>query len=262
MLPQLVPVKSNSYVNWPASETSPRTVCRACSCAYAIYATHPVNGSLYGRDRCPVCLTRRPIPKEMAAVFAQWYGLVASYTRRYVRYGLDESTAERVAAESYAEGMLRWAPGHNAQPQTFAGVHMKNKLLNALRIQKRGPAVVPLADFRTNGTGERDNHNPAELVDTRRHLARHTESRELAHACEVDEVERLNSVAIVEALQRIPQRYAEAIRRRFGLCKFKAHTYEEIGAALGLTKQRAAQIVKCALQKLERDTRFAVVDPE
>jgi RNA polymerase primary sigma factor len=53
-----------------------------------------------------------------------------------------------------------------------------------------------------------------------------------------------------EMLQTLPPREARVLRLRFGLRGERAHTLEEVGRKLGVTRERARQIERKALRKL------------
>jgi RNA polymerase sigma factor (sigma-70 family) len=60
-----------------------------------------------------------------------------------------------------------------------------------------------------------------------------------------DMVDRLN-----ELIDRLPDREALIVRLRFGLYDGRAHTLDEVGKKLGLTRERIRQLEKLALAKL------------
>jgi len=60
-----------------------------------------------------------------------------------------------------------------------------------------------------------------------------------------DMVDRLN-----ELIDRLPDREALIVRMRFGLYDGRAHTLDEVGKHLGLTRERIRQLEKLALAKL------------
>lgn len=57
---------------------------------------------------------------------------------------------------------------------------------------------------------------------------------------------------ILQWLKRLSPRQAEVIRRRYGLNGEKEETLEEVGLAIGLTRERVRQLQKEALQQLKR----------
>jgi RNA polymerase primary sigma factor len=60
----------------------------------------------------------------------------------------------------------------------------------------------------------------------------------------------LNPIAVATLLLRLPAREALVIRRSFGLDGEPEQTLEEIGAALGITRQRAQQLRERALERM------------
>jgi len=74
------------------------------------------------------------------------------------------------------------------------------------------------------------------------------DSRSSSH----EELRQLDITTEVQRLMRhIPWREAEILRLRFGLEGRENHTLEEVGDALGITKERVRQIEKRALEMLE-----------
>jgi RNA polymerase nonessential primary-like sigma factor len=53
-----------------------------------------------------------------------------------------------------------------------------------------------------------------------------------------------------EWLEKLDDRHREVIMRRYGLCGYKTGTLEQVGLAVGLTRERVRQIQQEALQKL------------
>jgi RNA polymerase primary sigma factor len=64
--------------------------------------------------------------------------------------------------------------------------------------------------------------------------------------------ENLRSEHLHRAVAALPERQREVIEMRFGLTGPRPHTLDEVGAALGLTRERIRQIEERALKKLER----------
>lgn len=60
---------------------------------------------------------------------------------------------------------------------------------------------------------------------------------------------------LLAAVDALPAREAEAIRRRFGLAGFDAHTQQEVAAALGLSRTRTRQILTDAMRGLRATVR-------
>jgi RNA polymerase sigma factor (sigma-70 family) len=53
-----------------------------------------------------------------------------------------------------------------------------------------------------------------------------------------------------ELMQQLPERELQIIRRRFGFDEGREKTLEEIGAELGLTRERIRQLQNSALKRL------------
>ena len=53
-------------------------------------------------------------------------------------------------------------------------------------------------------------------------------------------------------LEKLPERYARVLKLRFGLEDSRCYTFEQIGAQLGVSKERARQIERQAMDKLQR----------
>ena len=62
------------------------------------------------------------------------------------------------------------------------------------------------------------------------------------HRAMIDELSR--------QIDKLPEREALIVRMRFGLYDGRAHTLDEIGGQLGLTRERIRQLEKLALAKL------------
>ncbi|MFA4015007.1 MAG: hypothetical protein RUDDFDWM_000073 [Candidatus Fervidibacterota bacterium] len=65
--------------------------------------------------------------------------------------------------------------------------------------------------------------------------------------------------AIEEAIKELPDRTQQAIKLRFGLEDNVAHTYDEIGYQLGLSRQRAMQLVQVGLQQLREHPKIKML---
>jgi RNA polymerase primary sigma factor len=73
----------------------------------------------------------------------------------------------------------------------------------------------------------------------------------------VDETElRLLSESLQEVLHELPNRERLVIERRFGLTDGTRYTLEEVGSALGVTRERARQLQEKALRKLKHPKRL------
>lgn len=64
-----------------------------------------------------------------------------------------------------------------------------------------------------------------------------------------------------EAVSELPERTQRAVRLRFGLDDGITHTYDEIGRRLGLSRQRAMQLVQGALIQLRNHPKIKVLQP-
>lgn len=62
--------------------------------------------------------------------------------------------------------------------------------------------------------------------------------------------EKLRSTELAEALQRLNPRMRHVVQRRFGLDGRPAETLEEVGAGLGITRERVRQLESRALREL------------
>jgi RNA polymerase primary sigma factor len=62
--------------------------------------------------------------------------------------------------------------------------------------------------------------------------------------------EKLRSTELAEALQRLNPRMRHVVQRRFGLDGHPAETLEEVGAGLGITRERVRQLESRALREL------------
>jgi len=62
--------------------------------------------------------------------------------------------------------------------------------------------------------------------------------------------EKLRSTELAEALQRLNPRMRHVVQRRFGLDGYPAETLEEVGAGLGITRERVRQLESRALREL------------
>ncbi|MDQ1628670.1 MAG: polymerase primary sigma factor [Actinomycetota bacterium] len=76
------------------------------------------------------------------------------------------------------------------------------------------------------------------LVDT----TESTTESAVEHGAMIDQLNQL--------LDRLPEREATIVRMRFGLYDGRAHTLDEVGRHLGLTRERIRQLEKLALAKL------------
>ncbi|NIA17095.1 MAG: sigma-70 family RNA polymerase sigma factor [Planctomycetes bacterium] len=96
----------------------------------------------------------------------------------------------------------------------------------------------------TGCLGATDSPVPANQVVSEGMLDEHSEmpDDELAGAEEVAKVTKL--------LEKIEPREAEVLSLRFGLSGEESLTLKEIGAKLGLTRERVRQIQRSALKKL------------
>jgi RNA polymerase primary sigma factor len=62
--------------------------------------------------------------------------------------------------------------------------------------------------------------------------------------------EKLRSTELAEALQRLNPRMRHVLQRRFGLDGHPSETLEEVGAGLGITRERVRQLESRALREL------------
>ena len=62
--------------------------------------------------------------------------------------------------------------------------------------------------------------------------------------------EKLRSTELADALQRLNPRMRHVLQRRFGLDGFPSETLEEVGAGLGITRERVRQLESRALREL------------
>jgi RNA polymerase primary sigma factor len=65
--------------------------------------------------------------------------------------------------------------------------------------------------------------------------------------------------AIEEAIRELPDRTQQALKLRFGLEDNVIHTYDEIGYQLGLSRQRAMQLVQVGLQQLREHPKIKML---
>ena len=59
----------------------------------------------------------------------------------------------------------------------------------------------------------------------------------------------------------LPERHREVLARRFGLRGHDAGTLEEVGAAVGLTRERVRQLQMEGLKRLRRSLEAEGLDP-
>jgi RNA polymerase primary sigma factor len=59
---------------------------------------------------------------------------------------------------------------------------------------------------------------------------------------------------LIEALNRLPEREAHILRLRYGLEDGEMHTLEEVGRAIGVTRERVRQLEAQALNRLRRSS--------
>jgi RNA polymerase primary sigma factor len=69
---------------------------------------------------------------------------------------------------------------------------------------------------------------------------------------EVTAAEHLRAKEVGEALDQLDPRLRELLQRRFGLAGHTPHTLDEIGASLGVTRERVRQLETRALRELRR----------
>lgn len=80
---------------------------------------------------------------------------------------------------------------------------------------------------------------------------RKKQAREFAYSVEWSDFVDLAAI-IGDALRQLDMRQAEVIRRRHGLCGYEAHTLQEVGDAIGLSKERVRHLVAKGEQKMKQ----------
>jgi RNA polymerase sigma factor (sigma-70 family) len=81
-------------------------------------------------------------------------------------------------------------------------------------------------------------------------------ARELGEDADRVRIER----ATADLLESLPQREQRILRARFGFADGEPHTLQQVGAEIGISRERVRQIEKRALERLASAARRAGLD--
>lgn len=200
---------------------------------------------------------------------------VVSYAKKYRGLGLSYLDLIHEGNLGLLEAARRFDPTRDVRFLTYAGWWVRRSILTALR-QRADRAMPRFArSIEGNATVDTDRAEPAygEQEDPwlvpaiRTHSLSQPvgdhEDLELADRLENDKIptpeEMLVRTDLIEHLQRLiaqlPDRDAEILEMRYGFGGEPPKTLQEIGDALGLTRQRVQQIERAALAKLRQSDR-------
>jgi RNA polymerase sigma factor (sigma-70 family) len=174
----------------------------------------------------------------------------AYHARHYQRPGLDLEDLVAVASAALLDAVRRFDPAKSTHFAAYARRCIRRDL--AVMVRRQGSSIRLPREARRGEAqnGRRTAEAPTVValpIDHTGHdPALVVESPEAAIVASVD-AERM--VAAVDAL---PEREATVVRLRFGLAGIAPHELAEIGAIIGVSKQRVEAILKQALATLRR----------
>jgi RNA polymerase sigma factor (sigma-70 family) len=231
-----------AVTKWPDDTGSATAVCHKADCGRVFHTVAVKDGVRCGRDKCPHCGELRRVPDEMHPVYLQWFGVVGTYTRKAVAAGVPEDVAETVVHTAYIEALFRWVPGR-ASLSTLIHARLNGAVRAELNRRGARPMVFRVADCRLQVTKyereDNDELDTASLNFGRTPAALDDNGQDLVDAAD----------QLLPLLAGLPARERRVIAARFGVgCERK--TLTEIGAELGVTKERARQIEKRAMRRM------------
>lgn len=200
----------------------------------------------------PAAVGGRMTPAEKEALVKQWLGLAHKEAIRGAKHPLAAGKVE--VADLYQEAVFglmtaaeRFDPARGAKFVTYATWWVRQHVRRA--VEAAGVIHVP-AHYR-NHDREKWPHAEAAYRATFGVNGLDPEIDVAAPSDGVDErdEQRAHTARIKAALGKLSPRQAEVLRLRFGIGSPPA-TLDEIGAALGMSKERARQIQVTALRSL------------
>ena len=173
----------------------------------------------------------------------------STYATKWIRQGVDRCvqnhanlirvplhTQERIRKVLAVRAALKQQMGEDPTPAQIARQtgFSEERVLFLL-------SLVPEVYSLDAGVGEEGDSALQVLLEDLQAVQPHEElvRRELKNAIEI-------------LVGQLPQRQGDVLRMRFGLEDGQCHTFEEIGTALGVSKERARQIEHQAIDKLKK----------
>lgn len=175
----------------------------------------------------------------------------AYHARHYLRDGLELEDLVAVAAAALLDAARRFDPAKSAHFAAYARRCIRRDLIVHLRRQA-SPIRLP----REARRGEAENGRqtvespPVIPLPIGSHLER--EDAMVVESPESGILAAIDGERMAAAVDALPEREASVVRMRYGLAGIAPHELAEIGAVIGVSKQRVEAILKQALATLRR----------
>lgn len=203
---------------------------------------------------------RRPLTPERQELALSCLGLAYKlagqlYAKGYLRRLGELGDAQGAALEALTNAAADYDPARGLSFSTVAYHYIFNTLRKASR--KGGLIQVPTG-ARTSPTLSPESRRKARQADRVVHLAvgrrwgqdGYSGSGQAMAEPETQDADPSGRLDVEQALRTIHPRYADLLRRVYGLADGRPQSFREIGAAMGISKARVEQLHRVALEKL------------
>ena len=189
---------------------------------------------------------------------------VVSYAKRYRGLGVSFLDLIHQGNLGLIEAARRFDPSRNVKFITYAVWWVRESMTHVLADQTRAFSFPPKMFsemYRVQGGGA--DVSLSDLVDSGRSGGQDTRARELGDVLPQDMtpiedamIRQADLDELTAALGDLDGKEREVVRLRFGIGDDRPRTLQEIGAQLGLSRERVRQIESRAKEKLRRSARL------